>query len=246
MVFFFSSRRRHTRSDRDWSSDVCSSDLGARSARQRRGRRGARRSPGSRGGGSASGRDDRRGGSRSRRTTRGGGCPLDRSGRLAPRPRVAATLGPSRYAPECHVDRGHRGVVVTALVVALLLALATWLLLRPAGSRPNALPGDPRPNAASGRGDVGSAGARRRGRPRGSPEEAEAEALDLLDALAPALRAGLPPVTALRLTASSAPPDGGPTSGPSAGPGGPLGGRGGSGGGRGGSRGPGGSRGGRG
>src|SRR2546421_9622689 len=26
-VFFFSSRRRHTRSDRDWSSDVCSSDL---------------------------------------------------------------------------------------------------------------------------------------------------------------------------------------------------------------------------
>src|SRR5216683_7167555 len=27
--FFFSSRRRHTRSDRDWSSDVCSSDLQA-------------------------------------------------------------------------------------------------------------------------------------------------------------------------------------------------------------------------
>src|SRR3989440_132899 len=26
--FFFSSRRRHTRSDRDWSLDVCSSDLG--------------------------------------------------------------------------------------------------------------------------------------------------------------------------------------------------------------------------
>src|SRR5690349_22529663 len=26
--FFFSSRRRHTRSLRDWSSDVCSSDLG--------------------------------------------------------------------------------------------------------------------------------------------------------------------------------------------------------------------------
>src|SRR5438105_11424982 len=25
--FFFSSRRRHTRSTRDWSSDVCSSDL---------------------------------------------------------------------------------------------------------------------------------------------------------------------------------------------------------------------------
>src|SRR5690349_25045885 len=27
MSFFFSSRRRHTRSLRDWSSDVCSSDL---------------------------------------------------------------------------------------------------------------------------------------------------------------------------------------------------------------------------
>src|SRR6266496_2997889 len=28
VFFFFSSRRRHTRSLRDWSSDVCSSDLG--------------------------------------------------------------------------------------------------------------------------------------------------------------------------------------------------------------------------
>src|SRR3989475_12303041 len=27
MFFFFSSRRRHTRFDCDWSSDVCSSDL---------------------------------------------------------------------------------------------------------------------------------------------------------------------------------------------------------------------------
>src|SRR5206468_4651765 len=39
-VFFFSSRRRHTRSDRDWSSDVCSSDL--RSARGGCGCAGAR------------------------------------------------------------------------------------------------------------------------------------------------------------------------------------------------------------
>src|SRR5690349_23306852 len=30
VFFFFSSRRRHTRSLRDWSSDVCSSDLTAR------------------------------------------------------------------------------------------------------------------------------------------------------------------------------------------------------------------------
>src|SRR5206468_8034876 len=27
LTFFFASRRRHTSSDRDWSSDVCSSDL---------------------------------------------------------------------------------------------------------------------------------------------------------------------------------------------------------------------------
>src|SRR2546428_577913 len=33
--FFFSSRRRHTRSDRDWSSDVCSSDLDPQRAAQR-------------------------------------------------------------------------------------------------------------------------------------------------------------------------------------------------------------------
>src|SRR2546430_12089909 len=30
VFFFFSSRRRHTRFDCDWSSDVCSSDLGIR------------------------------------------------------------------------------------------------------------------------------------------------------------------------------------------------------------------------
>src|SRR6266511_5874081 len=34
IFFFFSSRRRHTRFSRDWSSDVCSSDL-ARPARRR-------------------------------------------------------------------------------------------------------------------------------------------------------------------------------------------------------------------
>src|SRR5690606_39594565 len=35
LPFFFSSRRRHTRFSRDWSSDVCSSDLSFRSAGQR-------------------------------------------------------------------------------------------------------------------------------------------------------------------------------------------------------------------
>src|SRR5436305_7193870 len=33
--FFFSSRRRHTRCGRDWSSDVCSSDLSSPSADRR-------------------------------------------------------------------------------------------------------------------------------------------------------------------------------------------------------------------
>src|SRR5690606_39398443 len=31
-LFFFSSRRRHTRFSRDWSSDVCSSDLHGRAS----------------------------------------------------------------------------------------------------------------------------------------------------------------------------------------------------------------------
>src|SRR2546429_7986335 len=34
--FFFSSRRRHTRCSRDWSSDVCSSDLIGKLARSER------------------------------------------------------------------------------------------------------------------------------------------------------------------------------------------------------------------
>src|SRR5687768_18505836 len=44
VLFFFSSRRRHTRCSRDWSSDVCSSDLrdggdgGKRTRTVRRGR----------------------------------------------------------------------------------------------------------------------------------------------------------------------------------------------------------------
>src|SRR6266436_5713437 len=34
LFFFFSSRRRHTRCSRDWSSDVCSSDLPGLGLRQ--------------------------------------------------------------------------------------------------------------------------------------------------------------------------------------------------------------------
>src|SRR2546429_5127111 len=35
IFFFFSSRRRHTRCSRDWSSDVCSSDLNELSAEEK-------------------------------------------------------------------------------------------------------------------------------------------------------------------------------------------------------------------
>src|SRR5256885_3953871 len=38
VLFFFSSRRRHTRLQGDWSSDVCSSDLGAQPANREWGR----------------------------------------------------------------------------------------------------------------------------------------------------------------------------------------------------------------
>src|SRR6266566_7420930 len=42
-VFFFSSRRRHTRLQGDWSSDVCSSDLASCCAPRQRGPYGLRR-----------------------------------------------------------------------------------------------------------------------------------------------------------------------------------------------------------
>src|SRR6266496_4233970 len=68
MCFFFSSRRRHTRSLRDWSSDVCSSDLGGTG-------RAVRRSPRARARGPAQGpvgpRDPRVGARRPRRLHRG-------------------------------------------------------------------------------------------------------------------------------------------------------------------------------
>src|SRR5205085_6728323 len=41
--FFFSSRRRHTRFDCDWSSDVCSSDLAFHARRMRRAFEGSNR-----------------------------------------------------------------------------------------------------------------------------------------------------------------------------------------------------------
>src|SRR5437870_11838803 len=47
-LFFFSSRRRHTRWPRDWSSDVCSSDLSAQGQAQAHRRAGDERYGGDR------------------------------------------------------------------------------------------------------------------------------------------------------------------------------------------------------
>src|SRR5476649_512240 len=73
-LFFFSSRRRHTRSLCDWSSDVCSSDLGAgrrqgRHFRRRPPRPGHRRLRGGQGAGAARFAGHERG-TRDRKSTR--------------------------------------------------------------------------------------------------------------------------------------------------------------------------------
>jgi tight adherence protein B len=90
---------------------------------------------------------------------------------------------------------------MTAVFVAGLLALALALVLWGRGAS-RAVPASARP--ASGRQHSTSlrsvTGRRRRGR---AAERAETEMLDVLDALAPALRAGLSPVAALRLVTSS-------------------------------------------
>src|SRR2546430_17050088 len=70
MFFFFSSRRRHTRFDCDWSSDVCSSDLDARVAGWRRSLARAENAGGGRPGARARARrrrsEERRGGEEGR------------------------------------------------------------------------------------------------------------------------------------------------------------------------------------
>src|SRR5690554_7657118 len=43
--FFFSSRRRHTRCGRDWSSDVCSSDLSLKALKASGGQESAKEQP---------------------------------------------------------------------------------------------------------------------------------------------------------------------------------------------------------
>jgi tight adherence protein B len=98
---------------------------------------------------------------------------------------------------------------VTAVAVASLLAVAAWLLGR---SRPVSPPAARQHGGRWSRGRSSAPGGRRRlrrsaallaRRERRTVDRVELEALDLLDGLAPALRAGLPPVAALRLVASS-------------------------------------------
>src|SRR5207253_3637497 len=92
LCFFFSSRRRHTRWPRDWSSDVCSSDL-LRPPRRLHGRRPLRRQRGARQLRAAQGGDGRE---------RRGAHPL-------PAPRAAWRSEERRVGKECRsrCERGH-------------------------------------------------------------------------------------------------------------------------------------------
>ena len=103
---------------------------------------------------------------------------------------------------------------MTAVAVASLLAVAAWLLGRPRPVSPPAAlrRGDQRSrrwsSAPDARPGLRTSAALLARRDRRRVDRVELEALDLLDGLAPALRAGLPPVAALRLVASSSSADG--------------------------------------
>jgi tight adherence protein B len=90
---------------------------------------------------------------------------------------------------------------VTAVLVAGLLALALSLVLWGRGAN-RAVPASARPASDRQRSTSlrSVTGRRRRRRAAG---RAETEMLDVLDALAPSLRAGIPPVAALRLVTRS-------------------------------------------
>src|SRR2546430_8057945 len=92
--FFFSSRRRHTRFDCDWSSDVCSSDLGPGGHRDRRGH-----APSGRRGPDLGRRKDT--GARARPRRERDGPIRDQGGRRVDRPRDAEDL-----AYKCSSMRG--------------------------------------------------------------------------------------------------------------------------------------------
>src|SRR3712207_6951207 len=71
LLFFFSSRRRHTRYWRDWSSDVCSSDLGQLDAREDRQRESGPEAAGGRHRGAGAGQGEHRQGGIGKESWRG-------------------------------------------------------------------------------------------------------------------------------------------------------------------------------
>src|SRR5438105_58289 len=132
--FFFSSRRRHTRSTRDWSSDVCSSDLGSITTR----RACMRTSPSATSSSTATcGRDSRRRARRSssRRRTRpsssggrSGDLGQDRRGGVGEEPVLQES---ARFAAELCEHRGAR----QALLLSAAFARGQRLLARGAAGR---------------------------------------------------------------------------------------------------------------
>lgn len=106
-------------------------------------------------------------------------------------------------------------MVVTAVLVASLLGLASAVALWGRGTS-RGVPAPVRSVPSRQHATTPWSVARRRRRGGRAAERAATEMLDVLDALAPALRAGLPPVAALRLVTRSGARSGtrsGPTSG---------------------------------
>src|SRR5437867_2115723 len=112
-LFLFSSRRRHTRSYGDWSSDVCSSDLAAQAARRqvRRGDRGR------------SGQDDRQDGPRRppRRGRRGRRRPGDLGHRAGVGGARHRARGRARGGGDNRLGAGRPGSDAVASTVAKIL-----------------------------------------------------------------------------------------------------------------------------
>src|SRR5438034_572880 len=114
--FFFSSRRRHTRSLCDWSSDVCSSDLAQSQVSQDPQRHLARsRGPQTADGSRRAARHRRRVGRRGRRADaadvgRGAADPRDRARRTPP---VDGDAGRARRGHDVSLDFKSRTVIVT-------------------------------------------------------------------------------------------------------------------------------------
>src|SRR5947209_14033305 len=114
--FFFSSRRRHTRYWRDWSSDVCSSDLRRRGLRADRAGAGDHRVPGGL-------RDP------------GSGVPARRQSDDTPRRRAGRAARDEPVLPVATVSRREMGARKRILRWAGWFAVANAVLLMVVGLR---------------------------------------------------------------------------------------------------------------